>query len=193
MKIDMNNCLQLTSVFLQQENVLSLLGEEQGENLSGEDRLQAEKELSLLLRCANLVIHEIASEYVHLKTSEKFVSQDGHINYSDFIKQPVDIYAVKKDDSNCRFKLYPTELITDKGEIEVFFTYLPGKVELGGSLDFEEGKMNSRIVAYGTAAEYCIISGMYDESLIWDKRYKDSLFNATKSLKSVVIPARRWG
>jgi len=192
MKVSMKDCLQLCAVFLQFENVLALLSDDGGVNLSDEDKTEAERELNMLLRCANLVIHEIASEYVHLKTYESFNTTDGHIRYSDFLKQPVDIYSVKKEGNFCRFKLYPSELITQEGDVEVYYTYLPDKVETTGNLDFEEGKVNGRIIAYGTAAEYCVICGLYEEAVIWDKRYKDSLFNSVKSIKSVTLPERKW-
>lgn len=191
MKINIKEAIELSAVFLQLENVLQLLNDG-GTNLSEEELLQAQKELDMLLRCSNLVVQEIACEYIHLKTYETFTTDNGHIDYCDFNRQPVDIYAVKKDGKNCRFKLYPSELITSDGEVQVYFTYMPEKVDINGSLDFEEGKISTRVISYGTVAEYCIISGMYEESCIWDKRYKDSLFAGIKSLKAITLPERRW-
>lgn len=194
MKINMKETIKLCAVLLQLENVLALnnVSGEEGMLTDGE-KLEAEKELNLLLRCANLACHETASEYIHLLAFETFETKDGRIEYTAFKRQPVDIYAVKKDGAACRFKLYPSELITSPGSVEVHYTHLPEKTGLDGDFEFEEGKMSTRILAYGTAAEYCVICGMYEEARIWDKRYKDSIFAALRSRKSVILPARRWG
>jgi hypothetical protein len=191
MKINMSDCLQLAAVFLQLENALALLCGRQ-EDLNEEELKEAQKDKELLLRCANLVVNEIASEYVHLNAFQTFRTENGHIPYSLFEKQPADITAVHKEGSCCRFKLYPCEIITESGTVDVFYRYLPQNKAADGVLDFEEGKINQRIIAYGTAAEYCIIKGMYEEGVVWDKRYKDSLSCALKISKPITLAARKW-
>lgn len=191
MKIKMADCLKLCAVLLQSEDVLALLSNEQ-QSLNAEQLAEAQKQSRLLQRCANLVVSEIAAEYVPLKAEQNFTTEDGNIRYSLFEKKPVNIYSVKKSGFSCRFKLYPSEIITESGSVTVSFSYMPDNAEADGELEFEEGKINSRIIAYGTAAEYCIISGMYEEAVIWDKRYKDSLLCAVKSQKPIQIRERLW-
>jgi hypothetical protein len=104
MKINMKETIKLCAVLLRLENVLELpvLGGE--DSLGDAEKAEADKELKLLLRCANLALNEIASEYFHLKTSQEFDTADGRINYGSFVKQAVDIYAVKKDGNYSKVK-----------------------------------------------------------------------------------------
>lgn len=192
MKVKVIDVIKLCAVFLRLDSVLDLpvLG---GEGVQEpEEKEQSEKELSLLLRCMNLVSNEIAADYFPLKATETLTAAEGSIQYTDFSKTPLDIYSVRKEGAACPFKLYPTELVTGEGEFTVDYTYLPKKAELLEELDFSEGKINRRIMAYGLAAEYCLICGMYEEAIIWDKRYKDSLKAAARTLRSFRLPIRRW-
>lgn len=191
MKIKMSDVIRLSAVLLQLESVLALLSEA-AENMSEEDILRAEAEKKLLLRCANLVVSEVAAEYLPLKTVETLSSVDGRIEYSSFSKQPVEVCGVRKKGEKCRYKMYPSKIITDAGEVEVCYSYLPRSIGIEEDLDFEEGRISPRILAYGTAAEYCIISGLHQEAGVWDKRYKDSLFGALRTGRSVRLPLRWW-
>lgn len=189
MKIKIKDVLELCCVLLQLDNVLVYLNG--GDSLTEEQRQQAEKEANLLLKCANMVFDEIAAEYIHLNAVEKHTSADGRIPYQDFTLRPIDIYAVKQNGKYVPFKRLPDELVTYGGEVEIYFTYKHGKKEIGDNLDFD-GRLSVRAAAYGTAAEYSLISGLYEESLIWDKRYKDCLFASLRSQKSVCLPQRSW-
>ena len=190
MKIKMIDVVKLTAVLLQLEDVLeNLSGEGQ---LEGEQQEKAEADKKLLLRCANLVVEEVAAEYLPLKATELLSSDDGNIEYSVFSRRPIEIYSVRKKGSKCRYKMYPTKLITEAGEVEVCFSYVPQSVGIDEELDFAEGKLTPRVLAYGTAAEYCLVNCLHEEAWVWDKRYKDSLFGALRAGRAVRIPARRW-
>jgi len=190
MKIKMMDVVKLAAVLLQLEGVLaSLSGEEQPE---GEQQEKAEADKKLLLRCANLVVGEVAAEYLPLKAAEVLTSSDGNIDYSAFSKRPIEIYSAKKNGLKCRYKMYPAKLITEAGEVEVCYSYVPESVGIDEELDFAEGKITPRILAYGTAAEYCLVNCLHEEAWVWDKRYKDSLFGALRAGRAVHIPARRW-
>lgn len=188
----MLDVVKLCAVFLRLEDVLTL--PELGGTIDTEDfdEIATRKELNNILRCANLVCAEVASEYFPLKTQQFFVTNDGKIPFDDFLHSPIDIHAVSVNEKKCSFKIYPSEVITDTGKVLIDYTYLPENVALNGELDYSEGKLHSRTIAYGTASEYCLISGMYEEALIWDKRYKDSLINTNRTLRSFKLPKRRW-
>ena len=40
--------------------------------------------------------------------------------------------------------------------------------------------------------EYMLLSGMYDEAAVWDKRYKDLAEVVLSTNKSLKIKERRW-
>jgi len=194
MKIKMKEIVKLAATFLQSDNVLKCIDcyPKPCKELDADELASAEKELNLLLRCANLTLCEIAADYFPLKTKQIFNTDDGQIKYCEFSKTPVDIYKAEKSGNDVKFRLFTDFMTTACGAVTVLYTYLPKDIALTGSLNFEPNKADARIAAYGTAAEYCLISSLYEEALMWDKRYKDSLMNAKRSVKGIKIPARRW-
>lgn len=54
-------------------------------------------EIDRLVRCANLVIGEAASDYLPLKTRETVTTDDGEIEYSKLTKSIIDVYSVKDE------------------------------------------------------------------------------------------------
>lgn len=189
MSIKMREVIELSCVLLQLEYALQLLKEP--ESLNENLREQAEKDLEQVLCCANYICEEIAADYINLKASQRFNSAAGQIIYSAFEHIPIDIYSVRQGGEDVPFQLFPRHLETAAGEIEVRYTYKPQKKELDDFLDFD-ARLSARAAAYGTAAEYSLMKGLYEESVIWDKRYKDSLFSALKTKKSINMPKRSW-
>ncbi|MDD4002883.1 MAG: hypothetical protein PHE12_01655 [Clostridia bacterium] len=189
MSIKMREVIELSCVLLQLEYALLLLKEP--ESLDEKLIEQAQKDVEQVLCCANYICEEIAADYINLKAVQHFESETGQISYSAFEHIPIDIYAVKQGGKNIPFKLYPQQLMTLAGELEVLYTYKPQKKEIDDFLDFD-ARLSARAAAYGTAAEYSLMKGLYEESVIWDKRYKDSLFSALKTKKSINMPKRRW-
>ena len=52
-------------------------------------------------------------------------------------------------------------------------------------------KIDARVIGYGIAAEYCIINGL-DDALLWDKRYKDALKRAARTVGERRVKRRVW-
>lgn len=184
MKINIKETIELTAVLLQLENVLEhsiITGEI--DNLTDEVREETEKEINLLVRCTNLVCGEVASEYFPLKATQKFVVEDGSIPFSEFEKPLLDIYSIKQNSELCKFKLYPSEVKTVTGDVEIEYTYIPEKMKIDDDMEFEQYKLGARTIAYGIACEYCLINSMFEEALIWNKRFKDSLYQVVKSMR----------
>lgn len=190
MRIKMMDVIKLSAVLLQLEDVLASISEEG--QLDQEQQERAEADKKLLLRCANLVVGEVAAEYLPLKATEVLSSPDGNIEYSAFSRRPIEVYSVRRNGAKCRYKMYPHKLITEAGEVEVCYSYVPQSVGIDEELDFAEGKLTPRVLAYGTAAEYCLINCLHQEAGVWDKRYKDSLLGALRAGRPLRIPARRW-
>lgn len=47
-------------------------------------------------------------------------------------------------------------------------------------------------MAYGVAAEYCLICGNFEESECWENRYKDEIERLRPHERPRDIRARRW-
>lgn len=157
-------------------------------------KVDGDEESELLLRCVNLVVSEIANEYYPLK--EKSVVEangNGEIFYEDFPKTPYDIYKVVNESGiSVPFTRYHDRLIVPRvGKYEIYYSFVPAFLSLSDELPFPE-KVDARVVAYGVACEYCLISGMTEDAVVWDKRYKNALTVASFPYGEKRVKTRRW-
>lgn len=150
-------------------------------------------EIDRLVRCANLVIGETASDYLPLKTRETVTTDDGEIEYSKLTKSIIDVYSVKDEYGRTVpvREYFDRILVPKKGRYEVEYSYMPQSVGLDDEIPYTE-RLGARAIGYGTACEYCIISGMTDDAVLWDKRYKDALHLAETGKTDKRVKPRRW-
>lgn len=155
---------------------------------------QAGKELELLKDCVNLVLNEIASDYVPLEYIEEVLVSDSKIPYTALNKTALRVQSVKNGKGkDCYFKVYPSYIYTDcDGVCRIEYCYIPVPAQnLDDRLEHNQ-RVTSRLIAYGTAREYCLIMSMYEEAVSFDGRFKDSLQNAVRQNTVLKIPKRLW-
>lgn len=152
------------------------------------------KEIEHLVRCLNLVLSEISSDYIPLLKTEEIVSTDGRVLFSQFPKNVLDIYKiVNKFNLTQQFKTFSTYLETAPGELKITYSFEPEKLsQLDDSIEDFSQKVGERIIAYGVAMEYCFICGLHDDASIWEKRFKDGLLIAARKKSTIRLPKRRW-
>lgn len=185
---------ELACVLLQKNDIINTgIFMQTEDNQFVQSVLKSNHDLRLLTRCANLVAKEIACEYIQLLHKQKMVSNDGKISYSDFEKLLLEIKDIKdKHGNSVDYYCLPDHVAIQDGSFEVSYAYIPTDKEFFDELDFCGSKASDRVFAYGTVAEYCLVTGNYDEALMWERRYKDALLVATRKNTSVVLPRRRW-
>ena len=185
--------IKLAAFYLQLEGVISR--GELADSYNGgiiDDGTPEAAALDRLLRCCNLVYGEIASEYYPPEAAQVFTTSDGVIQNGSFAKSLIDVKRVEDADGRAlKFKAYSSHIKTESGKVTVRYTYLPASLSLGGALEFGD-KISARVIAYGAASEYCVISAMFDEALMWEKRFRDSLAAAVRKKSEIRIPARKW-
>jgi len=185
--------IKLAAFYLQLDGVLSRA--EMSDNYTGEivsDGTADAADLERLLRCCNLVYSEIAAEVYPLEALQTVTAADGVIQNSVFSKRLIDVKRVEDANGNAlKFKAYPSHIKTDSGKATVRYTYMPDNLGLCGVLDYGD-KIGARIMAYGTAAEYCVISSMFDEALTWERRFRDALAGVVRKKSDIKVPPRRW-
>ncbi len=142
---------------------------------------------TLLGQCARRAVDEVAAEYFPLVRTETRVPKNGAIDFGDFTFLPRRIYAV-----TCRGKAvaytYTADGLTvsETRLVRVTYAYLPPV----GDEAIVSPSVPLRTLAYGTAAEYCLLSGLYDDAALWDKRFRDSLVRLNRRGRR--LPQRRW-
>ena len=155
---------------------------------------QDEAEINTLLSCLNLVINQVATEYINLKNKIKISSISGKIYYSALSSNVVvDVLTVTKNGSPVRFEVCADHIKTVSGDLEVEFVYQPSSCSsVLSNIDFENFKINERVLSYGVVAEYCFLNGNYDDAAIWDNRFKNSLSNLNRARREIKIKQRLW-
>lgn len=174
----LKECISLAASILNLDGVLS------SSSLTDTDKL--------LIRCANSCLDEIASEYLPLKTEKEVYSTNGQIPYSLLGEAIYDVIGVSKDGAKVKYELMPSYIKVDKdGRYTVRFCTRPPELLPDDDLPIWL-HLSPRIVAYGTAAEYLLFSGFYEEAVTWDQRFKDAIARAAYGGGEKRIKLRRW-
>jgi hypothetical protein len=185
---------ELAAVLLQRHDIINTnIFMQTEENALVKSEIESNRDLRLLIRCVNLVAKEIACDYIPLLHTQKMTATDGKIPYTQFEKILLEIKSVKDEDGNAvRYFTLPECVAVEDGNYEVSYAFIPRDKEFFDDMDFAGTKASDRVFAYGAAAEFCLISGMYDDALMWERRYKDALLVATRKNTEVIMPRRRW-
>lgn len=152
-----------------------------------------DKQVTDLLRCFNAVENQLALEYLPLVTEEEIQTETGAVYYSDLSRAPVRIVKITdKWGNEAPFKIFAEYVKTEPGAIKVRYTYTPKEKSLSEQTDFTLA-VSKRLFVYGIAAEYCLSSGLFEESAVWEKKYKEAISAVYKSRRGKgKILSRRW-
>ncbi len=153
------------------------------------------EELRLFLLAVNMVNSSIASSYIELvNTKEITPNFEGKIYYKNLdekgvieIKKVMSLSGVKLD-----YKCRPDCIFLDSSlPCVVDYSYFPSEVDFDSEIDYYL-KLNSYIFAMGVSAEYLYIKGNIDDAYMWDKKFKNSMFNLIRPRRNIILPERRW-
>ncbi len=164
------------------------------ENESGEKILE-ESDREKLLAAVGYTADEIARDYVPLISEQTFdVKEDKRIKYGDFEREPIAVLRVKRGGANLTFeRLYDSLQLGCSGTVKVKYAFKPPQTALGGEMPWKDSVVPLRVLAYGAATEYSLMSGQTSDAQMWDKRYRDALERMLLHLNSGrKTPRRRW-
>ncbi len=152
----------------------------------------AATEVEALLRCFNIVESELAFDYLPLYAEETVESETGVVPYAQLSGSVVRVVNVEDEWGNqAPFRLFPTYLKTQGGRLKIRYTYSPTKKNLNDESDYHL-HVSARLFGYGIAAEYSLALGLFEESAVWDKKYKDAIAAVYNVKPCRVIRSRRW-
>ena len=152
---------------------------------------EGEKAAQALLSCLYLVETELASEYFPLRFEETLTS-NGKIEFEAFTHKPLCVLSVADSGGKeAAAVIFPTYIKVKNGAYNVSYTYAPDKKELDDDLPFD-ACVTAALVAYGVAAEYCLLAGLYEEAAVWEKKYKQAIRGAKPKARGGAMRAREW-
>ena len=186
--MEIKNVIKLTCLFLGKDyDNLSSLGGTQTET-------EAEtKDLNFLLRCLNLSYLDVASDYIPLHTTETVEPTNGKIFFNSLTKKLNEIKSVNENGFRVKYLMYSDCIKLDAKKVEITYSFIPDELTtLSSTMETFSNKVSERVLAYGTAMEYCFISGLYDDAQIWEKRFKDALLIKSTKKSEKKLPNRRW-
>ncbi|MDD4291586.1 MAG: hypothetical protein PHX51_05065 [Clostridia bacterium] len=155
------------------------------------DVLNSDADLGRLIECANIILREMASDYLPLEVSEEVSATNGVIYFSALSKNIYEPLKLEKNGIGAPYKVYGDCIKAQSGDYTLSYLYLPSNKSLFDTVDCSV-KASDRLIAYGTAAEYFTQNGLYEEAKLFDKRYKEGLLNCSRYRRSQRLPQMRW-
>ncbi|MDR1939382.1 MAG: hypothetical protein LBQ40_01120 [Clostridiales bacterium] len=155
-----------------------------------------QKEVASLLEYADIVYNEIVADYFPLLCEEElYFDPTGCAELSGLGKNPLHIVSLRSGGANIKYTLFPSRIFASDAKnvfLTVRYAYIPDR--LTGIDDEVAGLLNvtERMFALGVAAEYCLANGMLNESLLYDRRFKDAMQSAARKRGEIKIKRRRW-
>ncbi|MCD7728851.1 MAG: hypothetical protein LUI60_02935 [Clostridia bacterium] len=149
--------------------------------------------LNTLLHCFNSVEDELARSYFPVAALQDVSVTDGKFYFTGLDHTPVKIIGVTSGGKRVKYRLTPQYIQTNAANITVEYNFCPDAKDLGGESDYDGICFGGRLMAYGVAAEYCLIRGGIEESQGWESKYSLAIEGARKlSPARRYIPPRRW-
>lgn len=182
------NIIRKSAEFLKLNNVIDYLNDsEESEDVS--------EIINDFLIAINMVNTNIASSYMELiETTTLSVNKGMRSGFSDISNLSIiEIKSIKTSNGDSvRFKVYPNGIDIDyMGEVVIEYSYFPPDVNLNGNINHYL-KLNELTFALGVVGEYLYLQGAYDDATIWDKRFKQNLFNLIRPKRNIVLPQRSF-
>lgn len=160
---------------------------------SSETSIDITDDAKIMLKCYNLIISQIISEYYRLTTVEKFNTENGILEYKNLEKNAFSIVKVMDENLNkINAKIYPTKLLTKVNTGYLEYEYIPKEQVLSDNFIFEKTPITNRVVALGVASEYLFIKGCFAESENYNRKFLNAVLSSISKSGKLVIPARKW-
>ena len=198
--MQVDEILKLSAIFIGEEEIsnMNLLNNINPSMPMDEDVLYQDDEIltkkaDMLLKCLNLVIEDIARDYLPLLHEENIVFNDKKFEYINLSKVICDIIKLQATNGlGIKFKCFPTHIKSDIKKAVITYSYLPEEVTYHEEFNFFDNKLTQRIIAYGVAMEYLFLNSLSDEAAIWENRFLSSLQNALRKKHNITLPKRGW-
>lgn len=177
------------------EEVITIALTYLGDEMSGDDLAKSEYDdkIKLLVKCANIMLAEIATDYLPLTDEYTVVTADKKFSYENLPRRVLAIKKITDEKGNpVRFRQRSFSCITDNdGRFTVEYNYLPAQADLKDDCDVDT-RVSEKTLALGACAEYCMINGMYEQSLGFSERFRQDMRKCVRPVGGVTLKGRGW-
>lgn len=173
------------------EIALTYLGDEDA-SVSAQTAMHPKNQL--LIKCVNLLLKEIACDYMPLVDSEIVSIVDGKFNYDVFPHRIREVLKVVNLENGVDMKFVEKPQWCDvkmANKAEVKYSYLPDDIGVEDECVMSP-KITSKTLALGVASEYCLIEGMYEQSVLYGDKFREEMKNVCRKNSEIRIKPRVW-
>ena len=164
-----SDIIKLTALMTGKSDVVDYLN-------GGEGQTHTLETVSTMVALCNLVINELACTYIPISRKEITSFVYGRFSFNILREKLIRVKAVYDADGR------EVEFHTDKDNIyaniqkgSVEYEYAPSNYDLDSVIGYTEMNISARAIAYGVSAEYCINQGLFEQAVMFHKRYVDAL------------------
>ena len=152
--------------------------------------------LKLLVKCANLVIKEIVGEYIPLIEEEEIEVKESKISFEGLRHKVAEVRKIEDLDSGLTSDFYYTpthcKVLNDGVKsARIVYSYTPLDIDIEEECPLPP-IVGAKTLALGICAEYSMICGMYEQSVMYSDRFKEDMRTATRKKGEIRIKPRRW-
>jgi len=152
---------------------------------------QGNPDFILLLKCANIVLREIAARYYPLITAEQVTVSGEKLLYSALSKAVVTPISLYSGDNKVEFKRLNDGIAAENGSYTLIYKYLPNEKAFSDDAEIEP-HITATAVSYGTAAEFFTVKAQNERAALWSKRYAEALRSDGQAKRFGKMPKRSW-
>ncbi len=166
--------------------------EELNKKIAADEVTADDADVKKLIAALNLITEELAEWNVTPEKQESLTSSDGKYYYSSFSVSPLRIKKVEYEGAEIPFKAYADKITTKTEKITVTYSYLFPKITALTDDVKVCDLIGERAVAYGIAAEYLLIAGLFGEAVTLRDRFEESVSSYMTTRKTPKIRKRSW-
>ena len=176
-----------TATCLGREDIVNYLND-QASSVNAETISAVSNMVSLL----NMVLGELASTFVPMVKSEVIIFSSNKFRFSELTENIIEVVDLHDEYGNeFTYEISGQNLIADLRSGVLKYQYLPKNYDLNDVVGYKETEVSKMTLTSGLAAEYSISEGLFDEAVMWHKRFVDGV-NAITRPKNVKIKSRCW-
>ncbi len=156
-----------------------------------------EAKIDKAIKCINLTMSRIASEYLSLKKVETLTTDfEGKIPYADFSYRAIEIIDVKDliSGESLEYECLPFHLyLAERNKaVNVVYRYLPEEVASLEDEVYLPEFVTKRIIALGVVSDLMLSANVYDESKFWNEKFEEAIEKSISKRKVGGIPPRKF-
>ena len=150
---------------------------------------QTKRDINLIISCINSVVCEIATEHLFLKETESIEVGGGEFELANLSKS---FHKLVKVNTTKKYSVKNEKLYIQDGRYDVTYYYIPDEYGFEDEITEFSGRLSIYALCFGVAGEYCLISGNYSESEMWNSRFESAMQSAKRGVKIPNLKERKW-